>query len=419
MQNKTHQNRIILLASIGTGLEYYDFVIYAFLAKFISANFFPSTLQYVSLMITFATFGIGYIVRPIGGIIFGAIGDRYGRKKALTATIFMMAISTFLMSILPTYAHWGLTASFIFIFLRILQGLSYGAELPGSLTFLIEHLVPECRGKKCGFMLSSMGIGVTVASFISYLVTRFFTLQEMQTWGWRLPFMLGGSLALVGYFLRKYTPETPLFMQKPKQSLVTLLKVIRNNYKKIFFGFGCATFPACLVVFGLFTPNYLNNYFNYELHDIYLVSTFGHIWSVILLPLLAWYSDHIGRKRLLITAFIFIMLFIFPLFKCLVFKNTFVLWGFILSYQTFLAFLGSCYFTILAENFPTSIRYIGIALCYNLAHVSAAFIPVIFTYICSNKIINPENIGIIFIALALISLFSTFAIHDKTGQELI
>jgi MFS transporter, MHS family, proline/betaine transporter len=417
MQNNVKPKHIILLASIGTGLEYYDFVIYAFLASFISNSFFPNTTYYVSMMATFATFGIGYIVRPIGGVFFGIIGDRYGRKKALTLTIFLMAISTFLMSIMPSYSHWGLLAPLIFIFLRILQGLSYGAELPGSLTFLIEHITPKNRGKKCGLMVSSMGIGVTVASFISYLVTHFLTLEQMNLWGWRLPFMFGGSLALVGYFLRKYASETPLFIKTEKHELNVLIKILKNNYKNVLRGFGCATFPACLVVFGLFMPSYLHDYFKYELPTIYLISTFGHILAAVLLPILGWYSDYIGRKRLLIIALIIIMLSILPLFKWLTYESTLALWGFILCYHVMLAFLGSCYFTILAESFPTSIRYIGITLCYNLANTFAAFIPIVFSYICKN-VINPENVSVVFIALALLSIFSTFTILDQTGREL-
>jgi len=418
MQNTIKQKYLILLAGIGTGFEYYDFVIYAFFAKFISYNFFPNNNYYLSMMATFATFGVAYVVRPIGGILFGIMGDRYGRKKILTTTIFLMASSTFLMSLTPSYSSLGIVAPIIFVFLRIVQGISYGAELPGSLTFLVEHISAKNRGAKCGLMLSSMGIGVTVASFISYLVTHFFTLEQMNLWGWRLPFMFGGLLAVVGYFLRRYVSETPMFVAIEKYDLKKTVAIVKNNCKNILYSFGCAFFPACLVVFGLFMPTYLHDYFNYELPPIYLASTFGHILNVMLLPTLAWFSDYVGRKKQIIMALIIIMLGIWPLFKWVSNENSLALWGFILCYHAMLAFLGSCYFTILAENFPTSIRYMGIALSYNLAQIFSAFIPMIFSYICKN-IINPINVSFIFIALALLAVFSVLMINDKTGKKLV
>ena len=413
-----NQKRTLLLTSIGAGLEYYDFVIYALLANFIGDSFFPNNNHYTAIMTTFAIFGIGYVVRPIGGILFGIIADCYGRKKAFTATIFLMSVSTFMMGITPPYLYWGLTAPCIFVILRILQGLSYGAELPGSLTFLAEHIAAKNRGKKCSIMIASMGIGVTIASFVSYLIIHFLTTKQMNLWGWRLPFILGGFLALIGYFLRKYTTETPLFIKMKKDNFNTLALALKNNYKNLLRGFGFVIFPACFVIFGLFMPSYLHDYFKYQLATIYLINTVGNIWVVILLPIFGWYSDHVGRKKLLLMIAILVVLFILPLFKCLAYANIFALCGFIICYYTIIASLASCYFAMLAENFPTSIRYTGIALCYNLTYTVAAFAPVLFSYICKNTK-NPENISFVFIILAILTIFSVLTVTDRTGKELV
>lgn len=408
--------KVVCLTSFGSGLEYYDFVIYALLADFISVNFFPNINYQISLMETFAVFGIGYIVRPIGGIIFGIIGDRVGRKKIFTITIFLMAISTFLMSIMPTYSDIGIMSPLIFILLRIFQGISYGAELPGSLTFLVEHTNNKNRGRNCGLMVASMSVGVTIASFISYAVTVFLSNEQMNSWGFRVPFMLGGVLAIVGYFLRKHTTETPLFSKVKKESI--FVGIAKRNRKNLFRGLGFMVFPASFVVFGLFMPSYLHNYFKYELSSIYLMNTLGGILASILIPFLGHFSDYVGRKRLFLIILIMIMLFIFPLFSMLAYKkNIFILCSFIFCYHAMIAGLASCYFAMLAENFETQIRYTGIAFCYNVAYTAAAFIPAGLSYICK-LISSPENVSVIFILLALITTLSVILAQEKAGEGL-
>jgi MFS transporter, MHS family, proline/betaine transporter len=301
--------------------------------------------------------------------------------------------------------------------LRILQGFSYGAELPGSLTFLTEHVDAKQRGKKCGFLTGSMSLGVSAAAFISYLVTHFLNDAAMNSWGFRVPFILGGLLAFVGYFLRKYTVETPFFMRTEKHDFHALAKLFTHNYKNLLSGLGCMMFPACFVIFGLFMPSYLHEYFNYELSTVYLLTSIGSILIAVLMPFLGHLSDKIGRRKILISVLLGISILLIPLFKSLAYNNLLVLCLFMFFYYATLAGLAVSYFVMLAEIFPTSMRYTGISFCYNIAYTIAAFLPVILNYLCK-YLVSPTNIGILFILIALLTIFAALNVQDKTGKEL-
>lgn len=412
-----NDKKVTLLTSFGAALEYYDFVIYALMANFISKHFFPTFDSYAALIATFGIFAVGYIMRPIGGILFGVIGDRFGRKPTFLLTLMLMACSTFCMGIIPTYVTWGLSASLIFMLLRMIQGVSYGAELPGSLIFLIEHVNHESRGRNCGFMISSLAAGVTTAYFIAYLISHVLTNEQMASWGWRLPFLFGGILAIVGYFIRKQTVETPLFTKLENKNHQVIKNIIMNYWKNLLQGLGLMVFPSAFVIFGLSMPSYLHDSFGYRLTDVYLVQTISHIYSMILIFFIGGLSDYIGRKRLLLITLIATALIMFPLFKILLQHNIFGLSIFIFVYQTIIAFMAGCYFAMLAENFPTAVRYTGVAFCYNIAYVFAAFVPMIIAYM--GKIaIKAEYVSLIFIILATITILAVLTIRDQTRMKL-
>lgn len=413
MNNK----KITLLTSLGAALEYYDFVIYALMANFISKHFFPTFDSYAALIATFGIFAVGYIMRPIGGVLFGILGDRFGRKPTFLFTLMLMACSTFCMGIVPTYVTWGLSASLIFMLLRMIQGISYGAELPGSLIFLIEHVNHESRGRNCGFMISSLAVGVTTAYFVAYIISHVLTNEQMASWGWRLSFLFGGVLALVGYFIRKKTVETPLFIKLENKNHQVIKNIATNYWKNLLQGLGLMMFPSAFVIFGLSMPSYLHDSFGYRLTDVYLVQTISHIYSMILIFFIGGLSDYIGRKRLLLITLIATALIMFPLFKILLQQNIFGLSIFIFVYQTIIAFMAGCYFAMLAENFPTAVRYTGVAFCYNIAYVFAAFVPMIIAYM--GKIaIKAEYVSLVFIILVTITILAVLTIRDQTRVEL-
>jgi MHS family proline/betaine transporter-like MFS transporter len=410
--------KITLLTSIGAGLEYYDFIIYALLAGYIAKQFFPEGNYYVGIMGAFCIFALGYFVRPFGGVVFGMFGDRFGRKKPLLASILLMAFSTVFIGLLPTYKTIGLSATVIFTLFRILQGLSFGAELPGSLTFLTEHAENKSRGKSCSFMIASVGLGVMVGSFVIYVISKILTSQQMFDWGWRIPFLIGGLLAIAGYFIRKQTVETPFFTKMHEKNQFALLELLKNNFWQVVNGIGIIIFPASFVIFVLTMPVYLHQMYNYSMADIYIVIVLGHVWSSLLIPIFGWVSDKVDRRMLLFFPAIVVALFGYFLFEILKIKSFFALLVFMLLYQLIVAVMASSYFVMLAENFPTKVRFTGIAFCYNVAYALAALIPLAVEYLYKTSQNKTSGILSIFVILALITSFSALKMKNHMKDEL-
>lgn len=368
------------LVSIGVGLEYYDFVVYGFLASVLSRVFFPHSNALIGIIEVFSIFALGYVARPLGGLFFGSLGDRLGRKNIFLMSMLLMAFSTLFIGLLPSYAQIGLLAPVLLLFLRILQGLAFGAELPGASTFLVEHL-KQHHGRYCGFALSSVSLGALLGSFIPFLLNLFFTTDQIIAFAWRIPFLLGGLLACVTYFIRKKIQETPAFIDYSKATPEK--KPIRNlfaNYKKqILLGFTITIFGACLIIFGVGLPAFLEHFYNYyNTKEIYLLVSIGYMWSGITLPFLGAISDRLGQIKMLLSVTAIFMLVCAWVFKLLALKNFWALLIFILIYQTFVSGIASSYLVILPKSFPTSVRFTGSALCYNLAFSLAGFTPALF-----------------------------------------
>lgn len=372
--------RNLILASVGAAFEYYDFAVYALLAPYISKAFFPISDHYTALMETFIIFATGYIARPIGGIIFGMLGDKVGRKKIFVISMFMMAVSTLVMGFLPTYQTWGRASSIILLIARIIQGFSFGAEMPGAVTFLSEHSKKQLRGTNCGIMVSSVGLGVAFGSLVTYLLNLSMSTHNIYDWGWRIPFFIGGTLAIVAYLLRAHSQETPQFLKMTpvKNSLVELFQY---HKQKIILSIGIVLFPASFMVFFLSIPSYLKDVFHYSYNHTYLVMTLGYLWSSMILPVLGYVSDKIGRRILLLVSVAFFIITAFPMFSMLKNYNILSLVLFALLCQTIIAAMAASYFALLAEIFPTCVRFTGVALCYNLAYVLASGVPVASNYI--------------------------------------
>lgn len=409
------QSKITFLTSIGAGLEYYDFVIYSLLASFISQQFFPNSNHVAALFATFGVLAAGNIIRPLGSIIFGIFGDRFGRKKVFSNTLLWMAFATFLMGITPTFSVIGLAATFIFSLCRIVQGVTCGAELPGAITFLSEHINEKHHGLHFGFMVSSVGLGVTLGSFVFWIITTILTPEQMSSWGFRLPFLLGGVLALVGFFIRKYIPETPAFLAIKNTNNKMNFQLSGQHFAQTSKTLGILIFPACFVTFFLVLPTYLHDIYHYTFPSIYLVTTIGYLWSSFLLPFFGWFSDHFGRKKLLCVSTLLFMIFSFPVFSLLKLETYWALFSFVLFGQTIIAAMAASYFALLPQAFPTAFRYTGTSFSYNIAYSLAALIPLIATYfyeVCK----NPNYMVGFFVLLAAITAISALTLGTKNEK---
>jgi MFS family permease len=411
--------KLTLITSIGAGLEYYDFVIYALLASYISVNFFPHADASVSLVQTFAVFAIGYLARPIGGLLFGLLGDRKGRKHAFLTSIILMAISTLGIGLLPSYHTVGYTASIGLLLLRIMQGIAFGAEIPGAVTFLTEHSSRQRRGLHSGFMVGSLALCAGLGSLLIMLLSYQLSKEQMLNWGWRIPFLLGSLVALVGIWLRRKIEETPLFLKHNQSKVKTaiLSELFKHHLLALVQGFGIILFTASLIIFGLSLPSHLHQYYGYDLPATYRANSIGLFWSALMLPLFGLLSDKIGRrKQICITTLAFAVLAQF-IFHLLNFNNELALIGFILIYQTIIAATAACYIPMLAELFPTPVRFTGIAVCYNLGGSISGLTPLFTTELIR---LTGEFCYVIyyFSALALLTFFTALSINYRHQKPL-
>jgi MFS family permease len=415
------QIKITLLSSISAGLEYYDFIIYAMLATYLAPLFFPQHHSNIARLEIFSVFALGYLVRPIGGCLFGHYGDRFGRKHTWIVSILLMAGSSLSIGVLPTYAQAGLIAPLLLVMLRVLQGLAMGAEMPGALTFLNEKLAASAsRGLLVGCMIAGISLCAALGSWVSYGVAHLATAQRLS-WGWRLPFIVGGLLAIMGYVVRRQLHETEQFicLKKNNQQLSSPLAVLLTRHARaVWSGFGLVLLPACCIMFNLFLPSFAHVYYHYRLSDISRVMTLGLLWCALLLPLMGYISDKMGAQRLFIITTIILALLMWPLFVLLSVQTASSLLVFMLIYQTFVAVLAVCYMTMLANYFPASVRYSGIAMCYNVVFSLVGLMPLLLTLLIhifhGVSIVTEYFIVVTVIALVAVSMAPTTVRHSQS-----
>lgn len=396
--------------NIGVALEYYDFMIYGLLMPFIVPLFFQSNDPIVSTAKAFSIFALGYIVRPLGGLVFGQIADRKGRRNAFTGAMMLMGIATLLIGLLPTHnilnTNESVLPALLLIACRLAQGLSFGAELPGAITITSETNKTQKRGISCGFVISSTSIGAISATGILALLTYLLTPTEISNWGWRIPFLVGGTLAFISSYLRTRMYETPEFMkieqiQKTNKPWIPLHTVITKYSASIFTGIGLMLFPAGMVITNIYFATHLISTYGFESHLVYSGMTIALIAAIVFVLTFGWLVDRLGTKIILISTCALFSVSCQHLFSLLGTHTYSSLLSFLILWQVFLNASIACVLPWLTQFFPTEIRFTGVSLCYNISYVLCAFLPNIYTYF---NVSNPRIIPHMLCSLAFIAL---------------
>ncbi len=417
--------KIIFLSSLGGALEFYDFIIYVFFASEFSELFFPSNNHFSSMMSVYATFAIGYLIRPIGGMIFSHIGDRYGRKKTFVATLLLMALPTFLMGLLPTYAMIGNNAAVLLILLRILQGLSVGGEIPGAITFAGEHVDPNRRGLTCAIIFFGINFGLILGSGISTLLSIVCTHEQILTWGWRLPFIFGGVLGVVSFYLRKQLTETPVFSDfqaktQHVQARYPIVNVLSSYRMQLFQGIALTWLDAVIVcLLFLYLPTYLTSILHYPKETINIINTFTLILNAMMIIVIGWLSDYFGRRIFLIIGSLIFILFGYGLFYLLAQQQVIHVVIVMLIVAVCSACITGIYTCAIIELFPTPVRYTGMALSYNIGFAFfGGLTPLIATGLINftGNILSPS---FYLILSATICLIGAITLKNRHRQQLI
>lgn len=400
------QRKLIVLSSLGGILEFYDFIIYALLAGYIAQVFFPVKSHITSLMITFATFSVGYLIRPIGGIILGHYGDKFGRKKIFTLSVFIMATSTFLIGLVPSYQQIGIIAPLILVALRLMQGFSVGGEIPGAITYISES-IPERKGYACGLLFFGLIDGIVLGSIVSAILSSVLSNMQILHWGWRIPFLIGGVLGVIGYFLRKSFQESALFQSIENKTVkYPFVDLIKSHPLILLCGIMLVALGACITsLFFLFAPAYLSKLLHYSTHFVLWVNALSLLIASLITILFGFFSDKFNKKSTFIIISIVTIFCAYPIFKMFIGKQISLVIPMLIAALLEGAIWGVIP-ALLAEMFPTRIRYSGVATAYNLGFaIFAGLTPVIAMALISwtTKLQSPALYLVIVAIAALIA----------------
>ncbi len=364
--------RDLIASSFGNILEWFDFGLFIYLAPIISRQFFPTNDSQTATMAVFGVFAAGFICRPLGGILFGYLGDRYGRVQGLRWSIFVIAFSTLLISILPSYQTIGIFSPLLFTVLRLLHGLSVGGEYSGAAIYLAESAPIGQRGFFTSFAAIGANVGFLFATLSALWLESIFPLLAIDHWVWRIPFILGGVVGLFIFYYRLQLLETRpyLFLKASKQiethPLLTALRNFPGKLLKIF-GLTCMGSTFYYVFFGCM-PSYLSKQLNVSLHTAFSVQAILLALMIVLIPLAGVLGDFYGRKKMLLVVAFGILIFTLPCFYLLQTKIVAAIF-IALAIATLLSSLeqGNMLVTFV-ENCPLSVRYSGIAFAFNLGN---------------------------------------------------
>jgi MHS family proline/betaine transporter-like MFS transporter len=364
--------RTVVAGAVGNVLEWYDFGLFGFLAPVLSRLFLPAEDRLASLLATYGIFAAGFLVRPLGGVLFGHIGDRLGRKRALELSVLLMAIATTLLGLLPTYAHVGPTASVLLTVLRLLQGLSVGGEYIGSMSFLAEHAPPGRRAFLGSWSSFSVVLGSLLGSGVAALLTSVLSEAELTTWGWRLPFLAGLAIGVVGLWLRLGVEESPSFLKTRDAGDLAanpLAAALRQDLGAILMTFGLTGLSSVgFYLPFIWLPTWLAQINRPALpeREALTANTVALLALLVLTPLTAWVSDHVGRKPMFLTSAAGFALLSYPLFLLMA-DGTFaaaLVGG--LGFAACSGLFSGCMAATFVELFPTRTRYTGVAVGYNV-----------------------------------------------------
>jgi MHS family proline/betaine transporter-like MFS transporter len=416
--------RTVAAGAIGNVLEWYDFGLFGFFAPVISRLFFPSHDELASLVGTYGIFATGFLMRPLGGVVFGYIGDRMGRKRALELSVLLMAVPTTLMALLPTYAQAGVVSSILLTLFRLLQGLSVGGEYIGSMSFLSEHAPPSRRAFLGSFSSSSVILGSLLGSGIAALLTGLLAEADFLAWGWRLPFVGGILIGLVGFWLRSGVDESPSFLEtRQKGGLADnpIKDAVSQNLGPIAVTLGLTGISA--VGFYLpfvWLPTWLSRINRPPLAEskALTASTIALLALLILTPLTALLADKVGKKPMFLASAIGYAVLTFPLFLLLK-SGTYsaaVLAG--LVFAACNSLYSGCMAATMVELFPTRTRYSGVAIGYNAGQaILGGTAPLIATgliELSGNKLLPAFYLILCSVMAGIASLFIT----EQRGQTL-
>src|SRR6201996_1574443 len=420
---RTNLNSIVFASSIGTIIEWYDFLVYATAAALVfNKAFFPTFDPLAGTLAALGSYAVGFLARPLGAALFGHFGDRVGRRKSMLVMTLFMGLSTFCIGLLPTYASIGIFAPILLILLRIIQGIGLGGEWGGASLMVLEHAPPDKRGFYTSFVQVGFPIGLVLATWVFALVTRLPD-ADVAAYGWRIPFLLSAALLAVGIFVRTRVPETPVFEGLQKRGALAespFVEAVGKNTRSFLVAVGLKLSEVSWIyMLTVFVVVYATTQLKLPKPMMLDAVLYAALVELITLPLFGWLSDKIGRRPLFILGALFTIAFAFPLFWMIESRSTAVIFIAIMIAMNFghgLMFASeSAYFP---ELFGPRVRYSGATFGFQLsAAIGGGFGPIVATAMVG-YIGGTTGVSIMLVVLGLITLAAALAARETLGGSL-
>jgi MFS family permease len=407
------QKKNLFLASLGSMLEFYEFMVFGFMTVVIAKLFFPASMPIaIKTMQTLVLFQLGYLLRPVSGIVLGHLGDRIGRKKMFLFTVFAMALPTALIGVLPTYAQIGIAAPILLLLLRLIQGVAIAGEYAGASVFVAEHVAERRVRGAIGLLMGTSYFGFFMGAGIAALLSNLLDSAALESWGWRTAFILGGIFGLIAVYLRRKLDETPLFKEilarKGAARRIPIKDVFVEHWRAVLFVTGCSAYLGTMVLIVYFyLPTYLQLEYKFERAVTFNADAVGML--VLAVACAAWgrIADRIGTAAVLglgavgATAVIGLM---FLNMDTIAANQSQLFWWYI----AFSLFMGSAAAVSIfaALSFPTEVRFSGFGLSYNLGVVIPATIPPLLAWLILSQ--GKTVVGIVPVIGGVVGLLLAF-----------
>jgi MFS transporter, MHS family, proline/betaine transporter len=417
LEFRAAERKTVLAGLAGNVLEWYDFGVYGFFAAAIGSQFFPTHDPAVSLIASFGVFAIGFLARPLGGMVFGHVGDKLGRRTAVISSVVSMAVPTCLMAVLPTYTQIGLLAPLLLILLRLAQGLAVGGEYTTSLVLLVEQALPSRRGRVGSYAPFGAFGGLLLGSAIGWAITASITPEESAVWGWRLAFVMGLVIGIIVFLIRRQLPREPV-ITAPKTETAPLIDAFRTQKKAMLqvIGFNLSTAVGFYLCF-VFSTTWLHQVAAVPVPIALLLNSIGLALMMVMTPFLGALSDRIGRKTVLLIGAAGLILASVPLLGWMGHGTVLSIVTGQFGFEIFVGCFAGASPAFMVEAFPKHVRCSGLSVGYNLSmSIFGGTLPMVAVFLITEtgNVLSPAWY---LVGVSVIAAWMTLIMHGHQEEE--